>query len=240
MTMLWFSLQLQLKTKEQLQKQQQQQRLLKSRRLLHQVSVLCSVRQHYYLVISEVLPTKQKSDEAAAVSENKELVVANEEEEFVPEDSAPAAREARFNFCPDGWFNYGSRCFLFVNTAKTWFSAEEHCNGLGGHLASVTNPREYSFLQQMTQISGQSVAWMGGFYLQNQWLWIDREGFYYTNWYSLSTATTYPCIYLNTNCKSTNLLSLKSCSAVANLPVSTKAADRLKSSNTNNTLFTLY
>ncbi|KAM7393525.1 hypothetical protein PAMP_020389 [Pampus punctatissimus] len=128
----------------------------------------------------------------------------------VPEDSVPvpmnarvfenaAAPESRFNFCPDGWFSHNSRCFMFVNTPMSWYNAEEHCNTMGGHLASVTNPREYSFLQQITQTAGQSIAWLGGFNLQGQWLWIDREGFYYTNWYSPSSSSSYPCIYLRSS-----------------------------------------
>uniref|UniRef100_A0A3Q2WFZ3 Ladderlectin-like n=1 Tax=Haplochromis burtoni TaxID=8153 RepID=A0A3Q2WFZ3_HAPBU len=99
-------------------------------------------------------------------------------------------------FCPDGWFSYGPRCFKFINSPRSWFSAEEYCNSLGGNLASVTNLREYSFLQQMTQTAGQTTAWLGGFRLQNQWLWIDREGFYYTNWYSQSSSSSYPCLFL--------------------------------------------
>lgn len=43
---------------------------------------------------------------------------------------------------------------------------QEHCNAMGGHLASATNPREYSFLQQITQTAGQSIGWLGGFHLQ--------------------------------------------------------------------------
>uniref|UniRef100_A0A668UMK2 C-type lectin domain-containing protein n=1 Tax=Oreochromis aureus TaxID=47969 RepID=A0A668UMK2_OREAU len=119
--------------------------------------------------------------------------------------------QSHFSFCPDGWFSYGSRCFKFINSPKSWISAEEYCNSLGGNLASVANPREYSFLQQMTQTAGRTTAWLGGFRLQNQWLWIDREGFYYTNWYSQSSSSSYSCLYLqsaygwsNTQCTSSN------------------------------------
>ncbi|KAF3691689.1 Ladderlectin Precursor [Channa argus] len=144
------------------------------------------------------------------------------QEELVPKDSVPvpmnaqvveqaAAAQAPFSFCPSGWFSYDSHCFLFVNNPMTWFKAEEHCNDLGGHLASVTSGRQYSFLQTIAQTAGQSVAWLGGFYLQGQWLWIDRERFYYNNWYSQASATGCPCITLrsttgwsNVQCTSTN------------------------------------
>uniref|UniRef100_A0A669AYX4 Ladderlectin n=1 Tax=Oreochromis niloticus TaxID=8128 RepID=A0A669AYX4_ORENI len=122
----------------------------------------------------------------------KEDVAAAPAQEFEGADTP----QSRFSFCPDGWFSYGSRCFKFINSPKSWISAEEYCNSLGGNLASVANPREYSFLQQMTQTAGRTTAWLGGFWLQNQWLWIDREGFYYTNWYSQSSSSTYSCLYL--------------------------------------------
>ncbi|XP_028265486.1 ladderlectin-like [Parambassis ranga] len=147
-----------------------------------------------------------KEDMAAAPEPVMEEMMVNN----VPEDPVPVARtvpvsdeagapEAAFNYCPDGWFSHNFRCFLFVNSPKSWHTAEEHCNSLGGNLASVSNPREYQFLQQLTQTGGQSIAWIGGFYLQDRWLWIDREGFYYTNWWSLNTPSSNPCIYLRTN-----------------------------------------
>ncbi|KAK2844300.1 hypothetical protein Q5P01_010959 [Channa striata] len=129
------------------------------------------------------------------------------QEKPVPKDSVPvpinaqmleqeAAPEVAFSFCPNGWFSHDSLCFLFVHTSMTWLKAEEHCNSLGGNLASVTSSRQYSFLQMIAQTAGQSVAWLGGFNLQGQWMWIDRESFYYTNWHSLSSASSNPCITL--------------------------------------------
>ncbi|KAE8288137.1 hypothetical protein D5F01_LYC14205 [Larimichthys crocea] len=131
----------------------------------------------------------------AAPAEDKEKV--EEAAVEAPEEHMDAP-SARYNFCPNGWFSHGSRCFKFVNTPMTWYNAEEHCNAMGGHLASATNPREYSFLQQITQTAGQSIGWLGGFHLQGRWMWIDREGFYYTNFYSPSSASSYPCLYLRT------------------------------------------
>ncbi|KAG7225794.1 hypothetical protein INR49_014445 [Caranx melampygus] len=129
------------------------------------------------------------------------VVDAPEEQMAAAPGQEEAAPEARFNPCPNGWYHHGTRCFMFVRTPMNWYSAEEYCNGLGGHLASVTNPREYSFLQQITDTAWENAAWLGGFYLQGRWMWIDREGFYYTNWYSQSSSSTYPCTFLRTNCK---------------------------------------
>nr|XP_033478787.1 ladderlectin-like [Epinephelus lanceolatus] len=165
-------------------------------------------------------PEGEKTNEAkapeAAVEVLKEEVVAapemdkmmKDEEEFVPEEFVPvprnapvseeaAAPESRFNFCPDGWLQHGSRCFRLISTPMSWYRAEEHCNILGAHLASATNTAEYSFLQQMTQLRGLTSTWLGGLYLQGQWMWIDQEGF--TRLYSLPSPSSYPCIYLRTN-----------------------------------------
>ncbi|KAL2080613.1 hypothetical protein ACEWY4_024406 [Coilia grayii] len=98
--------------------------------------------------------------------------------------------------CPSGWIKYGSRCFKLVTSSMSWVSAENHCMSQHGHLASVHSLEEYDFLQTVVQLSGHSVAWLGGFYFEGYWMWIDRAHFYYTNWYSQNSGTSYPCIYL--------------------------------------------
>ncbi|XP_068448225.1 ladderlectin-like [Clinocottus analis] len=149
---------------------------------------------------------KEKAPEAAAEALKEQIVAVP-----APVLDEAAAPESHFISCPNGWSRHGSHCYLFIHHPMSWYSAEEHCNGLGGHLASATNPAEYSFLQQMTQTAGQSIAWLGGFNLQGRWMWIDSEGFYYTNWYSPSSSSSYPCVYLrssngwgNTQCSSGN------------------------------------
>ncbi|KAJ8399210.1 hypothetical protein AAFF_G00415890 [Aldrovandia affinis] len=99
--------------------------------------------------------------------------------------------------CPFGWYGHQARCYHFVNQANTWIEAQEYCIGLDANLASARNPREYKFLQDMVhQLGGSPSVWLAGFYLQTKWMWVDGEGFYYTNWGSLNTASSNPCIYL--------------------------------------------
>ncbi|XP_049900658.1 ladderlectin-like isoform X2 [Epinephelus moara] len=147
-------------------------------------------------------PEGEKTNEEKAPEMDKMM---KDEEVLVPEEFVPvprnapvseeaAASESRYSLCPRGWEQHGSRCFRVISTSKTWYEAKEHCNILGAHLASATNAREYSFLQQMTQLRGLTSAWLGGLYLQGQWMWIDQEGF--TRLYSLPSPSSYPCIYL--------------------------------------------
>uniref|UniRef100_A0A4W5KTZ7 C-type lectin domain-containing protein n=1 Tax=Hucho hucho TaxID=62062 RepID=A0A4W5KTZ7_9TELE len=66
--------------------------------------------------------------------------------------------------CPGGWTKYESRCFMFVNTARTWPQAESYCLSLGANLASVHNCGENYNLQQLVlKNTGQHHAtWIGG------------------------------------------------------------------------------
>ncbi|XP_074517851.1 ladderlectin-like [Sebastes fasciatus] len=129
------------------------------------------------------------------------------------EDKEKQAPEAAAEALKEQLVAAGGRCScpvwnheVTLTSSSRNFYTEEHCNSLGAHLASYTNGREYRFLQQITRTAGQSIAWLGGFSLQGRWMWIDREGFYYTNWYSPSSSSSYPCIHLRTNCKSTYLV----------------------------------
>uniref|UniRef100_A0A8C9RKY1 C-type lectin domain-containing protein n=1 Tax=Scleropages formosus TaxID=113540 RepID=A0A8C9RKY1_SCLFO len=99
-------------------------------------------------------------------------------------------------YCPPGWLNHGSNCYFLVSNSQTWINAENHCAGLGSSLVSIQNPSENQFLQSLMQMSGHSITWTGGFYFQGRWMWVDQSRFYYNNWGSTNSASSYPCVYL--------------------------------------------
>ncbi|XP_062407605.1 ladderlectin-like [Sardina pilchardus] len=83
----------------------------------------------------------------------------------VPENDNEADAAARM-YCPPGWFSFGSRCYQYVSSHMNWINAEKHCVNQQAALASVRNPDEYQFLQNLVQIAGRTTAWIGGFYFQ--------------------------------------------------------------------------
>ncbi|XP_070766237.1 galactose-specific lectin nattectin-like isoform X3 [Enoplosus armatus] len=77
--------------------------------------------------------------------------------------------------CPPGWTQFGSRCFIFHFTPKTWTDAEvaggtkaivtHTCIAAGGNLASIHNAEENVFLKNVVErVTGRaSHTWIGGF-----------------------------------------------------------------------------
>ncbi|KAJ8000810.1 hypothetical protein DPEC_G00184180 [Dallia pectoralis] len=101
------------------------------------------------------------------------------------------------SYCPDGWFNYQTKCYMLVNIHLSWFNAEKHCNERGASLVSVGSYADYRYLQQMTRTANAASAWIGAFFLENKWLWIDGSRMYYSNWYSPTyPLSSNPCMYL--------------------------------------------
>uniref|UniRef100_A0A3P8ZRR6 C-type lectin domain-containing protein n=1 Tax=Esox lucius TaxID=8010 RepID=A0A3P8ZRR6_ESOLU len=77
--------------------------------------------------------------------------------------------------CKRGWQKFGSRCFRFEETLRSWTEAES----LGGHLASVHSWKESRFLETLTV--GSPLTWIGG-NDGGRWSWTDGSGFNYQQW----------------------------------------------------------
>ncbi|KAI4874638.1 hypothetical protein NFI96_031122, partial [Prochilodus magdalenae] len=76
---------------------------------------------------------------------------------------------------------------------------QSYCVTFQAALASVQSSDEYTFLQSLLTVGGVENAWIGAYYFENKWKWIDRANFNYTNWHSLNSVYSYPCAYMSSN-----------------------------------------
>ncbi|KAF3850341.1 hypothetical protein F7725_020060 [Dissostichus mawsoni] len=122
---------------------------------------------------------KEKAPVAAVAALMEQMVLAPEmeaetkkvEEEFVPEDSVPVPRNARFNYCPDG----GTATTLAASSSSILPAPGTMLRStapLGAHLASAPTPEStLSCRRSQRDPSEQRMA--GRLQLQNRWMWID-------------------------------------------------------------------
>ncbi|CDQ71811.1 unnamed protein product [Oncorhynchus mykiss] len=112
--------------------------------------------------------------------------------------------------CPTDWFQFNSRCFMFVQTARTWPEAERHCMFLGANLASVHSSEESQFLQALVLIKTGDfpLTWIGGYDAvqanvekDRLWFWSDGSKFDHQNWAKDEPNNYYgarePCVQMN-------------------------------------------
>ncbi|XP_040892870.1 ladderlectin-like [Toxotes jaculatrix] len=96
--------------------------------------------------------------------------------------------------CPQGWTGFEGRCYYHNYESLTWSGADNYCAGLEASLVSVHSPREYYFLYQRSTVNGFSPTWLGGFYLEGQWMWLDGSWFYEGFFTQMSPNSTNPCL----------------------------------------------
>ena len=73
--------------------------------------------------------------------------------------------------------------YAISNTAMKWKEANDVCNRLGGHLASITSEAEQEAVSQLVESAHTLEAYWLGAYRDDNWIWITGENFSYTNWY---------------------------------------------------------
>uniref|UniRef100_A0A8C7TZ96 C-type lectin domain-containing protein n=1 Tax=Oncorhynchus mykiss TaxID=8022 RepID=A0A8C7TZ96_ONCMY len=121
-----------------------------------------------------------------------------------------ASKTDQRNPCPRGWFQFNSRCFMFVKTARTWPNAEPVYNTvkyLGANLASVHSYEEFQFLQAVVLVATGSfpLTWIGGFDAvqakDRLWFWSDGSKFDHESWAegepNNRNGAREPCIQIN-------------------------------------------
>lgn len=96
--------------------------------------------------------------------------------------------------CPDEWTVYGQKCYYYSILRKRWVDAESTCEHFGGHLVTIDNINEESYLEMFimdsrTRASDWSLnyTWVGGldFIKEGHWLWVTGKPITttsFTNW----------------------------------------------------------
>lgn len=75
---------------------------------------------------------------------------------------------------------------FFNNTVGTWKEAQEFCESLGGHLATLTSQEENNYVYQQMINSGYYSAYFGltDEDAESTWTWITGEPLTYQNWHA--------------------------------------------------------
>ncbi|XP_059417233.1 ladderlectin-like isoform X1 [Carassius carassius] len=85
--------------------------------------------------------------------------------------------------CPNGWTNFGVRCFRFFSQSVNWVTAERNCQSLDANLASVHSKAENEFVQSLLPTSSTR-CWVGihDGEQEGQWVWSDGTPYDYAYW----------------------------------------------------------
>ena len=82
--------------------------------------------------------------------------------------------------CSIGRTIFGANCYKLFSQTLNWEAAEKHCQGEGGHLASVQSAEENNFLTGMTT----EMHWLGAtdIAFEGDWVWQDGTARVFTDW----------------------------------------------------------
>ncbi len=82
---------------------------------------------------------------------------------------------------PEDAILYGDHYYKLYTLSYDWESAAYYCDSLGGHLATIANAGENTFISSLIQ---GNPAWIGGSDMANEGVfeWITGEPFLYQNW----------------------------------------------------------
>ncbi|KAB7498310.1 Macrophage mannose receptor 1 [Armadillidium nasatum] len=86
----------------------------------------------------------------------------------------------------DDYYSFGDYCYKFISTPLNWQNAENTCAEEGGHLVTIRNRKEMSYLwNQFFPLSNSSDIWIGlrsSFVLIGETRWNSGWPLVYTNW----------------------------------------------------------
>lgn len=86
---------------------------------------------------------------------------------------------------PEDATEYNGHYYKVYHDSMMWSEAKAMCESIGGHLATVSDANEQTFLETLVSLYPQKENyWLGGFYSDEirNWVWVDGSSFVYSNW----------------------------------------------------------
>lgn len=85
---------------------------------------------------------------------------------------------------------YNGHSYMVYPESMTWKEAKEYCEKLGGHLVTISDADEQKFVEDLAEkFTDKTSYWLGGYYSDLEWKWVDGTHFSYTNWDSWTDGT---------------------------------------------------
>jgi hypothetical protein len=83
-----------------------------------------------------------------------------------------------------------------IDTAMSWHEAKQHCESLGGHLATITSAEENDFVYK--NFAADHVCWLGATdeAEEGKWTWVTGEPFAFQNWFPGNPGDEEDCLVL--------------------------------------------
>ena len=79
--------------------------------------------------------------------------------------------------------NYNGHTYQLFDSGMTWDEAKAYCESLDGHLVTITDSSEQSFVESLLSNGSKNSYWLGGFKDDNgSWQWTTDEPFSYQKW----------------------------------------------------------
>jgi len=102
--------------------------------------------------------------------------------------------------CPELYYPFDGHCYfayLVDDVTFDWVHADDECKNQGGHLVSINSQAEDDWIKDLVKaLDGQEHSyWIGGYFQDNQWLWVDKSEFEYSNFIGTYQPVAGECIY---------------------------------------------
>lgn len=144
-------------------------------------------------IVTGICAMVWSTDQSMSGSKVKELVCQNTNTRVNPNPNSASSQSynmvnARLAVEAALGINQGQINYYEVlnNGISSWDAAEEYCESLGGHLATLTSREENDHVFQIMRDSGYTSAYFGLTDKDNEgtWVWVTGEPVSYTNWHS--------------------------------------------------------